>query len=387
MNEHISNPSVVDSDQQMRSESQRLSVLPSIQPKSEVEAPGPYPRPSARYQRIRALAEGGSGQIDIWHDQDIDRNVAVKRLKLKRNPSAVAQFMSEVQTVGKLEHPGIVPIYDVGVDQEGSYFFVMKHVEGETLEQIIGKLRTGDPNAIRRFSYEARAQIFMQILRAVQYAHHKGYLHCDIKPSNVIVGPFGEVMVLDWGLARRVGDSQGITERRLPSPIVVSGTPDYMAPEQASAGERPLDQRTDTYALCVLFYELITLHYYLRPTSTVLARLTSILTEEPISALKMHHLYGAPPELTNFIRPGLAKDPAQRYQSVDEMITKLQQVLDGMIPVVCPCTGVKRAASIYGQFLNDHPIWGITLLSLLALFTLYGLATAAWKLVFTIGSI
>lgn len=188
-------------------------------------------------------------------------------------------------------------------------------------------------------------------------------------------------MVLDWGLARRASGPAPSPELLRKSGLVVSGTPDYMAPEQASAGEHPIDERTDTYCLCVLFYELVTLHYYLRPATTVMARLTSIMTEEPMTALKMHHEYAAPPELTNFIRPGLAKDPAQRYQNAGEMITKLQNVLDGMIPIVCPCTGVKRAANIYGQFLNDRPIWGIVLVCLAALFMLYGLANAAFKLV------
>lgn len=173
--------------------SQSLSVLPPIpegrgtgqHPTIHPSATqgGLYPRSLARYQRIRALATGGNGEVDIWHDQDIDRNVAVKRLKLQRSPTALAQFISEVHTVGQLEHPGIVPIYDVGIDEENNYFFVMKHVEGETLEQVIAKLREGDPIYKRRFSYEVRAQIFMQILRAVQYAHGKGYLHCDIKPA------------------------------------------------------------------------------------------------------------------------------------------------------------------------------------------------------------
>jgi len=356
--------------------SRSMSVLPAVAPAA---MPAIEPRNVARYQRIRALASGGNGEVDIWHDQDIDRQVAVKRLKLKRNPSAVAQFVSEVQTVGKLEHPGIVPIYDVGVDEEGNYFFVMKHIEGETLEQVIAKLRSGDPTYQRRFSYESRAQIFMQILRAVQYAHRKGYIHCDLKPANVIVGPFGEVMVLDWGLARRAGAPDALSEQRSGSELVVSGTPDYMAPEQAMAGEGTIDERTDTYSLCVLFYELVTLHYYLKPASTVLARLTSIMTEEPMTALQIHHRYGAPPELTNFIRPGLAKKPSERYQSVDEMILKLQDVMDGLIPVVCPCTGVKRAASHYGNFLNNHPIVGIALLVILGLITLFGLVSAAYQ--------
>lgn len=182
-------------------QSQSLSVLPALpeghgpptstptgqNPTTNASATqgGLYPRSLARYQRIRALATGGNGEVDIWHDQDIDRNVAVKRLKLQRSQTALAQFISEVHTVGQLEHPGIVPIYDVGIDEDNNYFFVMKHVEGETLEQVIAKLQQGDPIYKRRYSYEVRSQIFMQILRAVQYAHGKGYLHCDIKPAEI----------------------------------------------------------------------------------------------------------------------------------------------------------------------------------------------------------
>jgi len=361
---------------QRNRQSQSMSVLPAVE--ARPETPVLYPRNVARYQRIRALGEGGNGEVDLWRDQDIDRDVAVKRLKQAGTPETLAMFVQEVQTTGKLEHPGIVPIYDVGLDEEGRFFFVMKHVEGETLEQIIGRLLAGDPTYVHRYSYEVRTQIFLQILHSVQYAHRKGFVHCDIKPANIIIGPFGEVMVLDWGLAQRPTPEAARDPKlapnpnKIPRPLRVSGTPDYMSPEQAMGEEGTIDVRTDTYCLCTLFYELITLHYYLRPAQTVVGRLTSILTEEPMTALQMHHRFGAPPELTNFIRNGLVKDPAHRYQSVDDMIDKLQDVINGDIPIVCPCTGAKRFAHRYGDFLNLHPVFGIAVLVLLGLFTLFG---------------
>ena len=169
----------------LRTDGPRFGQHPAPPP---IDARGPsglFPGSVARYQKIRALGAGGSGDVDLWHDQDIDRNVAVKKLRHKGDQEFLAQFLKEVKTTGQLEHPGIVPIYDVGVDEDGQYFFVMKHVEGETLEQIIARLRAGDPDYKRRFSYETRTQIFMQILRAVQYAHRKGLVHCDIKPAQV----------------------------------------------------------------------------------------------------------------------------------------------------------------------------------------------------------
>ena len=164
-------------------QSQSMSVLPAVE--SSAPVPTLYPRSVARYQRIRPLGEGGNGEVDLWRDQDIDRDVAVKRLKQVGPPEAVAQFIQEVQTTGQLEHPGIVPIYDVDRDEEDRYFFVMKHVQGETLEQIIARLKAGDRTYTSRFSFEARTQIFLQILHSVQYAHRKGFIHCDIKPADV----------------------------------------------------------------------------------------------------------------------------------------------------------------------------------------------------------
>ena len=352
--------------------SQTMAVLPMVEP--QPETPALYPRNVARYHRIQALGQGGVGEVDLWHDQDIDRNVAVKRLKHADTAESLAQFVQEVHTTGQLEHPGIVPIYDVGLDEEGRYFFVMKHIEGETLEQVIAGLRAGNPAYEQRFSYEVCTQIFMQILNSVKYAHKKGFVHCDIKPANVIVGPFGEVMVLDWGLAQRPRAAPAATvSRERTAPVRLSGTPDYMSPEQAMGEQAGIDVRTDTYCLCVLFYELVTRHYYLRAATTLYGRIASVLAEEPLSALQMHHKYGAPPELTNFIRYGLAKNPAQRYQSVDEMIEKLQAVVNGEIPVVCPCTGVKRFAHHYGDFLNAHPNVGIAIVCIAVLLTMFGL--------------
>jgi len=204
----------------------------------------------------------------------------------------------------------------------------------------------------------------------------RGILHLDIKPANVVVGPFGEVVLVDWGIARAVATSDSSDASGAPRPAparALSGTPAYMSPEQAMGDPSLIDQRTDTYCLCVLFYEFVTLKYYLQPRSTMQGCLTSILMDEPMTALQMHHRFGAPPELTNFIRPGLNKDRTQRYQTVDEMVEKLQDVMNGQIPVVCPCTGIKRTANIYGDFMNAHPILSVAGVSLFVLFALFGL--------------
>lgn len=337
--------------------------------------------PSVRYEPLRQLGEGGMGEVVLSRDPTIGRQVAIKRLKRLPDTSdaAAARFMAEVQTTGKLEHPGIVPIYDAGQDAEGTPYFVMKYVDGEPLDRIIAKLHEGDAESLQRYSYEHRTQMFMQLLRAVQYAHHQGVLHLDIKPANVIVGPFGEVVLVDWGISREHGpQAPSAPESGSGNPMapVLIGTPDYMAPEQAMGDPAAIGPHTDTYCLSVLFYELITLNYYLPPKKSLQGRVTSILLDEPLTGIQMHHRFGAPPELANYIHYGLHKDPQKRYRTVDEMVDKLQQVMDGLIPVVCPCTAIKRTANRYGDFMNAHPnlaLAGVSILGLLALRGLFDL--------------
>ena len=140
-----------------------------------------------RYEPKRLLGEGGMGTVTLAVDHDIDRAVALKQVRQDVGARGVARFVEEVRTIGRLEHPNIIPIHDVGVDEAGNYFFVMKYVEGETLEAIIEQLAAGDPAAHQRFSYEVRVQIFIGLLRALAYAHDRGIIHRDLKPANVMV--------------------------------------------------------------------------------------------------------------------------------------------------------------------------------------------------------
>ena len=162
-----------------------------------------------RYETIRRLGEGGFGEVVGARDNDIGREVAVKRLHPEmRSPAVLARFAEEVRTIGSLEHPNIIPIHDVGVQENGDYYFVMKYVAGETLESIIEKLAAGDRDTHARFGVERRVQIFTSLLEAVAFAHSKGILHRDIKPANVMVGAYGEVVLMDWGIAKRLRDPE-----------------------------------------------------------------------------------------------------------------------------------------------------------------------------------
>ncbi|HWE27958.1 MAG TPA: serine/threonine-protein kinase, partial [Polyangia bacterium] len=185
----------------------RSTVLPRLERRGEAQKVVVDGR--LRYEPVRALGAGGQAEVTLARDHDIDRAVALKRLLPERNDEAsVLRFAEEIRAVGQLEHPNIVPIHDVGVDAEGRYFFVMKYVEGETLESIIGKLRAGDEAYQRRYTAEYRLQICNEILRGVEHAHALGIVHRDLKPANIMVGALGEVVIMDWGLAKRIGEPE-----------------------------------------------------------------------------------------------------------------------------------------------------------------------------------
>jgi eukaryotic-like serine/threonine-protein kinase len=211
-----------------------------------------------RYGAQTLIAEGGMGEVHLCRDQRVGRDVAMKvvhpRHRARRDLEV--RFLREARVQGQLEHPAIVPVYDIGRDAAGNLYFTMKRVLGTTLEDVIVKLRANDPETRRQYPRHRLLAAFASLCQAVHYAHVRGVVHRDLKPSNVALGGFGEVYVLDWGLAK-------INEDRLDAPQmgreqaeidgagkteagVVLGTPGYMAPEQARGGA--VDVRTDVFA-------------------------------------------------------------------------------------------------------------------------------------------
>jgi eukaryotic-like serine/threonine-protein kinase len=352
----------------------RSTVLPRL------EMVGAEPRlvhgGQRRYETTRRLGEGGFGEVLGARDNDIGREVAVKRLHPEmRSPAVLARFAEEVRTIGSLEHPNIVPIHDVGVEENGDYYFVMKYVAGETLESIIDKLAAGDRDAHARLGAERRIQIFIALLEAVAFAHSKGILHRDIKPANVMVGAYGEVVLMDWGIAKRLrddgpgsavlpaetapastragkGSSRGALFQTRSGELI--GTPAYMSPEQ-SRGE-PIDERSDVYSLSVLLYEFLTLQHPLDGKTTLSAMLHAISHEPPTLAGAVSHPHqpSVAMDLSWFLRKGLAKNPAERYESVAAMITRLERRAEGIIPIQCHITFMKRVSNGVGRFIDRH---------------------------------
>lgn len=210
-----------------------------------------------KYELLSELGRGGMGIVYLARDTELDREVALKTVDWTNGSEEMsARLFQEAQILARLEHPGIVPVHDMGRLADGRLFYVMKRVQGRGLDAWIEEHR----------DVYARLGVFLRICDAVSFAHAHGVIHRDLKPENVMIGPFGEVLVLDWGVAR-LTDS-GITDavtgtspsrdggKRRTAHGTVIGTPAYMPPEQAT-GTRSVDVRADVYALGGLLSDLV----------------------------------------------------------------------------------------------------------------------------------
>lgn len=375
------------------------------------------PRTEDRYCRERVLGEGGMGVVELARDADIGRPVAIKRLRSPgSNAHSVARFVEEVRTIGALDHPGIAPVHDVGVDAEGALFFVMKYVEGQTLEAIIEQLREGDADAHRAYPIGRRMAIFASLLHTIDYAHSRGLLHRDLKPANVLIGPYGEVLLVDWGIARPIGDeaaepigagfeggqktSEASETNEAPGIVTgakdrlvsthagaVIGTPLYMSPEQARGETDTLDARSDLYSAAMLLFELLTLHHPLEAHDSVAAICTALQVAEPPgnvdSCWEPPGQEPVPAEVRHFLRKALSNDREGRWGSAAEMLTEVEAIRDGNFRVQCPVTFLKRVQHRNISFIERHP--GMALLGVLGTVTLF-LGSATGFLYLLLGS-
>ncbi|MCX4247419.1 protein kinase domain-containing protein [Paraliomyxa miuraensis] len=290
-------------------------------------------REGPRVTRMRNLDSGGMGRIEVVRDRLLQREMARKVLhpELGRDARAVRHFLREAQITAQLDHPAIVPVHDLALIN-GELEFTMKMVRGRTLTSRIDALPEGP------LAPETLAEllgVIMRVCDALALAHAKGVLHCDIKPDNIMIGDWGEVYLMDWGIAQPCEPSTstagGAPERIRISvgeqgPGVVAGTPAYMAPEQV-LGEA-LDPRTDVFAMGAVLYQLVTRHppYEAR---TVMAVLLLAEDGEVVPPNEAHPDASVPRALEQIIMRALAKHPSERYARVEDLRLALQQFLLG----------------------------------------------------------
>ena len=240
----------------------------------------PYTQPGTGFYTVEnVVATGGMGAILRAYDNNLQRTVALKVMlnSAEASDGAIYSFVAEAQITGQLEHPNIVPLHDMGVAADGTVYYTMKLISGRTLREILKEIRDGAEETIEKYPLDKLLTIFQKVCDGMAYAHSCNVVHRDLKPDNIMVGEFGEVLVLDWGLAKVLtpeGDAhEAATDGDefsggLPAGAdgfatmagQVKGTPNYMAPEQAEGRVADIDNRTDVYALGGILYALLTLH-------------------------------------------------------------------------------------------------------------------------------
>jgi len=319
---------------------------------------------TSRYRIHGEVAHGGMGAVlRVW-DEDLRRHLAMKVLlasgvergdTCRAEPRLLSRFIEEAQITGQLDHPGIVPVHELGLDSEGRVFFTMKLVQGKTLGEVFAELSRGEGG----WTQTRALGLIQKVCEAMSYAHAKGVIHRDLKPANVMVGHFGEVFAMDWGLAKILdredakdirirevadpaaghvrSDRRHGSDRSSDSPLLtmdgdVVGTPAYMPPEQARGEVQAMGPHSDVYAVGAMLYHLLAGHPpYLPPgvraSNRGLWQLVQRGAPQPVSDLAPH----APAELVAICERAMAREIPTRYADMSALAADLSAYLEGRV--------------------------------------------------------
>lgn len=290
-----------------------------------------WPDAGERYDVREMIGQGGMGRVYRVYDRLLDRELALKALSLEsETPELTARLTHEARVLAKLEHPGIAAIHDAGSLADGRPYYLMRFVRGKSLT---------DPSALGARGDRLRA--FLRICDAVSFAHARGIVHRDLKPGNVMTGEYGDVVVLDWGIAKVLSDDEDMRDG------TVVGTPGFMSPEQAAGTVRAIDTRADVFGLGALLQHLLT------------ANGTAL------------HEPQLPRPLSAIVAKAMASEPANRYQQVNDLAADVRRWLDAEPVAAYRESIIERSARFYER--------NRTLLLLLLAYAIVRIAILWWR--------
>ncbi|MCA9562883.1 MAG: protein kinase, partial [Myxococcales bacterium] len=352
------------------------------------QPPKIHPKDDEQYLELNSIAEGGMGEIWLAKDLKLGRKVAIKTMRSADtdSPRVVQRFVREAQITAQLDHPNVVPVYNLEIVKKSDrqLRFAMKLVQGRTLKDVLlacrARLRDNPKRPLPpRLALNARLEIFLKICEAVAYAHSKGVVHRDLKPANVMIGEFGEVYVMDWGIAKVRGKLEtsdfkhtgSVSKLEHTQHGAVLGTPTYMAPEQA-AGLESVGPHSDIYSLGLILQELVTLNRarWAQDRSVVEAMAIEGTRLPPTHFVEGRRL---PPELLAIVSHCAEVEPSSRYQSVTHLMGDVRAYLRDDEVSVLPDSAIKRVWRV----MNRHR--QLTMAALFSVVT-FAVLVVAWGL-------
>ncbi len=341
-------------------------ALSSVDVSVTLSEPGPDDRQIAlpttsapRHRYLGLLGKGAMGEVHIARDETLNRNVAIKKMisRYARHKVGNARFQTEVQITAQLDHPSIVPVYSFETSEDGLPAYSMKLVRGRTLAEFLTEARVFYDQQKRpdaEHDLPARLDVFLQICNAMHYAHSRGVIHRDLKPDNVMIGPFHEVIVMDWGIAKLVGggelpvDESSMSPAEAPEPARASlttigaavGTPSYMSPEQAQGRNPDLTSASDQFALGLLLFEMVSLRRaYVGPTGPAVLVKAAHGKMELLTHLSPNERI--PRELVGIVKKATAYEPKDRYKDVEALADDVRRFLRDEAVKAAPDRGLQ----------------------------------------------
>ncbi len=296
-----------------------------------------------RFSQIHTIGLGGIGTVMSAYEEHLDRDLAIKMLRpaFRNSLNSINRFIQEARATAHIAHPNIVPVYELGVFEDTGPFFTMKRVEGVTLQHVLKRLNENSPKYIKKYTLRSLLNIFISICNGVAYAHSRNIIHRDLKPANIMLGDYGEVMVMDWGLVKRADHADENLQEN-PAPISVdesdviktldgevTGTPAFMAPEQARGDNLAVDIQSDIYCLGAILYVILTRQRSPFPrglkTREILALNASGIITPPRKRMPKLKISK---ELNAITMKAMSHDKKMRYATVLDFISDIRSYLD-----------------------------------------------------------